>query len=120
MKEMLARTILVLARGHDAERAPLRHRLAGWVFRHFPGMITCGEFERFMLDYHEGSLPESQRREFETHMRLCGRCRHSLAGYRKAIAVGQRLFDDEMGPLPEEVPDSVVAAVVSAMNAPRN
>lgn len=117
MKELLARMVLRFARGHDAERAPRRHRLAGWVFRRFPGMITCSQFESFMIDYHEGELPQAQREDFERHMRLCGRCRHSVEGYRKAIELNRQLFASEEGPLPQEVPDQVVAAVISAMNA---
>ena len=116
MKKRLAMLILMFAHGHDAERAPLRHRLAGWVFRNFPGMITCAEFESFMIDYHDGALPEAQRQDFERHMEMCGRCRNSVQGYRRAIELGQRLFEGREGPLPEEVPDQVVAAVMAAMN----
>lgn len=117
MKMFLARMVLKLARGHDVERSPGKHRLAGWVFRRFPGMITCGQFEAFLIDYHEGDLPQAQREDFERHMKLCGRCRNSVEGYRRAIELNRQLFAGQDGPLPEDVPDQVVAAVISAMNA---
>lgn len=117
MKTLLARMMLTVARGHDADRSPRKHRLAGWVFRRLPGMITCGQFEAFIIDYHEGDLPQTQREDFERHMSLCGRCRNSVEGYRKVIELNRQLFAGQDGPLPDDVPDQVVAAVVSTMNA---
>jgi len=117
MKYLLAKLVLKLARGHHATKAPRRHRLAGWVFRNFPGQITCAEFEDYLMDYHEGDLPAPQVELFERHMKLCGRCQASLAGYVKSIELGQKLFESRDAPLPEEVPDHIISAVMDAMKA---
>lgn len=117
MKTAFARFALKFARGHDVRTAPLRHRWAGWVFRNFPGQISCAQFEQFLMDYHEGSLPPGQAKLFEGHLALCGQCRASYQGYRTSIELGQRLFADTDGPLPDEVPDHMVAAVLDVLKA---
>jgi anti-sigma factor RsiW len=117
MKTLLARLGLMFARGHDRKRAPARHRWAGFVFKRFPGQITCAEFETFIQDYYEGELPPEQIELFERHLSLCPQCRASYLGYRRSIELGQRLFADAAAPLPDDVPDHIVAAVVSAMKS---
>lgn len=117
MKNALAFFILMLTKGHGKNPEGFRHKVAGWVFRRFPGQITCADFEGFLLDYHDGTLPEPQRQLFETHMKMCSQCRASLRGYVRTIELGQQLFARREAPLPDEVPDHIVAAVVSAMKA---
>lgn len=117
MKYYLALFVLMFTKGHSKRPEGLRHRIAGWVFRNFPGQISCVEFEQFLMDYHEGILPGPQKDLFERHLKLCGQCRASLRGYMRSIELGQRLFETEQGPLPEEVPDHIVTAVASAMRA---
>ncbi|WP_417518957.1 anti-sigma factor family protein [Minwuia sp.] len=117
MKTLLGLIALAFARGHHADRAPLRHRYAGWVFRTLPGQITCQQFEDFLMDYREGDLPAAQTALFERHLSLCPQCRASYLGYVRSIELGQKLFAQAQGPLPEEVPDHIVAAVVSALDA---
>ena len=115
MSDPVVRFILRQMRGHGAER-PFRHRLVGLIFRNWPGMITCARFEQFLLDYHEGELPEPQRRLFEGHLEVCGLCRSSYEGYRRAIELGQRLFADYAdAPVPGDVPAELVAAVIEAL-----
>jgi hypothetical protein len=115
VKYLAALLVLGFTYGHSADHGRLRHRLAGWVFRRFPGQITCAEFETFLMDYHEGSLPDPQRELFERHLKLCSQCRASLRGYIRSIDLGRRLFETEQGPLPEHVPDHIVSAVAAAM-----
>jgi hypothetical protein len=117
VKRLLALFFLMFSRGHDRDRAPRRHRYAGWVFRTLPGMIDCATFERFLLDYYEGELPAAQAELFERHLSLCGQCRASYLGYVRSIEMGKRLFRDRDAPPPDEVPERLVAAVISAMNA---
>lgn len=117
MKTLLAWLILMFTKGHSSHPEGLRHRLAGWVFRSFSGQITCEQFEAFLLDYHEETLPPAQRSLFETHLKMCSQCRASLRGYIRSIELGQRLFGTGKGPLPAEVPDHIVTAVMTAMRA---
>lgn len=85
----------------------------GIMFKKMHGMITCVEFESFILDYLEGELPEGQRKIFEFHMRICRECREYLAAYQRSIELGQKVFtaDDD---LPADVPEDLVKAILDA------
>lgn len=115
MRDPLLAILTRMARGHARDRRGWRHRLAGMLFRHYPGLIDCRTFESFLMDYHEGTLAEPSRRRFERHLAMCGLCRASYRGYVRSIELGQRLFEGETGPLPEDVPPELVSAVISAM-----
>lgn len=117
MRIGLAYLLLMFTKGHSNHPEGVRHRLAGWVFRRFADQITCQQFESFLMDYHEGNLADPQRRLFETHLKMCSQCRASLRGYIRSIELGQQLFATQAGPLPEDVPDHIVSAVVMAMRA---
>lgn len=108
---LMSRTV----RGHLADRKSWRHRLSGWVFRNYPGLIDCGTFESFLMDYHEGTLEEAKRQRFERHLGMCSLCRASYKSYERSIQLGKRLFETETDPLPNDVPSELVNAVVSAM-----
>ncbi len=92
----------------------LRRRLKAWTMRRVPGMITCAEFERFVVDHYEGQLSERERRRFERHMAMCPPCRVSWRSYVKAVALGRRLFADEAADDPAPVDEDLVAAVLAA------
>lgn len=97
----------------------LRQRLKAVMMRRLPGMITCAEFERFVVDHYEGELGERERRQFERHMAMCPPCRVSWESYRKAVALGQRLFAEEERDDPAPVDEELVAAVLAARAASR-
>jgi hypothetical protein len=97
----------------------LRRRLKAVIMRRVPGMITCVEFERFVVDHYEGELSERQRRVFERHMAMCRPCRLDWESYCKAVALGQRLFAEEEHDAPAPVHDELVAAVLAARAAAR-
>ena len=100
-----------------AARPGLLRRIKGMMLRHMPLMITCAVFEGFILDYLEGDLPERQRRVFELHLKLCRECRDYLAAYRQATALGKAVFAEPAAPLPDEVPEDLVKAVLEARKA---
>ena len=91
--------------------------LKGMMLRHMPMMITCREFEDFILAYLEGELPERQRRQFDLHIRLCRECRDYLAAYRLSTELAKRAFKDPDEPLPKDVPDDLVKAILAAKDA---
>ncbi len=96
----------------------LKRRMQGIMFR-MPLMITCREFEDFIIAYFEGNLPKNQRRLFEIHLRFCRECREYLAAYKASMeAAKQGLSDDAMA-LPEEVPEDLIAAVIGSRDAPK-
>lgn len=88
--------------------------IKGVMLKSMPGMITCVEFETFLIDYMEGDLPARQRTVFEVHLKVCRECREYLAAYRQTIAVSGRAFEDHSAPVPRDVPEDLVAAILAA------
>ena len=97
----------------DQRPGGLMRRIKGAMMRHVHGMITCREFEEFVLAYLDGELPRRQARVFEWHMRLCRECREYLAAYRRSVELGQAVMGDS-GSLPADVPDDLVTAILDA------
>ncbi|MGI9426174.1 MAG: anti-sigma factor family protein, partial [Hyphomicrobiaceae bacterium] len=83
-------------------------KMKGLMLRYLPGMITCAEFDAFIVSYLDGGLPETQRRLFERHIRFCRECRDYLKAYRHTIALGKSAFPDPEGSPPDNVPDDLV------------
>ncbi|MES1256090.1 MAG: zf-HC2 domain-containing protein [Acidobacteriota bacterium] len=76
--------------------------------------MTCREFADFMADYVSGELTGEARDRFERHLHVCENCVRYLSGYRTTIALGRRAFDDADGPVPGDVPDALVKAILAA------
>jgi anti-sigma factor RsiW len=84
------------------------------MFRHVPLMLTCAELDGFLVDYFDGTLPRAQQRIFALHLLLCRECRSYLAGYRRTVALGQAVFTEPMEPVPADVPEALVRAILDA------
>ena len=95
---------------------PQSRRLHGAMFK-LPLMITCGEFEAFIMDYLDGSLPTIKRAVFKMHLFLCMDCQRYLAAYERSIALGKAAFDDPNDPVPADVPEDLVQAILAAKKA---
>ena len=80
-------------------------------------MITCAEFEDFVLSYLEGELPARQRSMFEWHIRLCRECREYLAAYQRAMELGRIVMSPPDEPVSEDVPEDLVKAILEARKA---
>ena len=89
----------------------------GMMFRRAPLMITCAEFEGFILDYLEGRLTPMQRRVFDLHLRICKDCRSYLQAYRRSVELGKAVFDHPDEAVPDEVPEDLVVAILEARAA---
>ena len=92
----------------------IRRRLKGWMLRRMHGMITCREFEEFILAYLDGELPARQANRFEWHLRLCRECREYLAAYRRAIEVGEAVLGAARDAVPDDVPEDLVKAILDS------
>ncbi len=79
-----------------------------------PGMITCREFESFVLDYVEGSLPKTQLKLFERHLKYCRECREYLAAYTTTKELSSSLRIDPDLPVSGEVPKNLIEAVLAS------
>ena len=80
-------------------------------------MITCNEFEEFVLSYLDGELPVKQRSMFEWHIRICRECREYLAAYQRSIELGQAVLHDPDQSLPADVPEDLIKAILKARKA---
>ncbi|MCH9672230.1 MAG: zf-HC2 domain-containing protein [Gammaproteobacteria bacterium] len=92
--------------------------MRSFVMRAMPGMITCREFEEFIGAYVEGELSVGQEKVFRRHLRVCRECREYLAAYELATALGQAAFPDPEAPLPDDVPEDLIRAIVDAQRSP--
>ncbi|MEX0880460.1 MAG: sigma-70 family RNA polymerase sigma factor, partial [Thermoanaerobaculia bacterium] len=78
-----------LRRAGAPARSRLRARITGIAGRYLPLMITCREFDGFIMDYLEGSLTGRERLLFEIHVRTCGECRKYLKRYQQTLSLGR-------------------------------
>ena len=85
-----------------------------FMFRSLPMMINCREFEAFLIDYFEDSLPKRQRLDLEMHMKLCRESREYLIAFKRSIDVSKRVFADLDEPTPVDVPEDLVRAIIDA------
>lgn len=96
----------------------MRRFLKGMMMRHMPDMITCVEFEEFILSYLDHTLPEAQRRRFERHIRFCRECRDYLAAYRRTVELEKAVFADQGAQVPGDVPEDLVTAILKVRDNP--
>lgn len=95
------------------EAAPTIGRIAkGVMMTYTPMMITCRQFEDFIMDYLEDALPKKTRRLFEFHIRTCRECREYLAAYQRTrdIAHASALVLT-LSDVPEDLIEAVAAAL---------
>ncbi len=76
-------------------------------------MLTCKEFDDFMVDYLEGGLPIWKKYMCWLHVKMCRECAYFIQQYRRVIALGQRAFDSPDNAVPDSVPDELVKAAMA-------
>lgn len=76
--------------------------------------MRCQELVEFLMDYLDGVLAESVRLRFEEHLQECPDCVAYLATYREAVRLGKGAYRDNEEPLPEDVPEDLVRAILHA------
>ncbi len=77
--------------------------------------MTCQEFVDFLMAYLDGELPTAQRDAFDEHMGLCPQCVTYLDTYRESVQLGrQALCESGDAPVPEDVPEDLVKAILAA------
>ena len=81
--------------------------------------MTCREFADVLADYLSGDMPAPTRRVFEEHLAICENCQKYLRSYEETVKLGRRAFDHD-GPVPDEVPDDLVKAVLAARGRARS
>lgn len=76
--------------------------------------MTCREFTAFLADYLAGELPGSQRQAFHAHLAECPSCVAYMNTYQETIRLGRAAFRSGGQDVPEEVPEDLVQAILSA------
>ena len=92
----------------------LMRRLKGFMLKRMYSMITCREFEDFIMNYLDGSLPGAQMRKFEWHLRICRECREYLAAYKRTIEIGKAVLGPAGDSVPKDVPEDLIRAVLDS------
>ncbi|MBM4383792.1 MAG: zf-HC2 domain-containing protein [Deltaproteobacteria bacterium] len=75
--------------------------------------MTCREFTEFLMAYLDGELASDVRSAFESHMFGCQTCVNYLESYQATIQLG-RVACAEDEPVPSDVPESLVQAILAA------
>lgn len=78
--------------------------------------LTCRELLDFLGAYLDGELAHDVRCDFERHLSLCPACTDYLASYRETIRL-THLDCDPDGPVPDEVPEDLVATILASRRA---
>jgi len=92
-------------------------KIKGAMLKWLPGMLTCMEFEEFLIGYMEGDISPAQRRVFEVHIKICRECREYMAAYKRTIEITGRAYQDGSAPVPQDVPEDLVQAISDARRA---
>jgi len=82
-------------------------------------MMTCREMTDFIMDYLNGELSPQQEELFALHMEACPPCRAYLATYQKTLELDRDAFTTPDGPVPEEVPEPLIDAILAARRIAR-
>lgn len=76
--------------------------------------MNCREFNDFLMAYLDGELSSAERATFEEHLAACPPCGVYVDQYRETVRLGRSICDDDAGPIPEDVPERLVQAVLKA------
>ena len=76
--------------------------------------MTCREFADFIMDYLSAELPPETRADFDHHLGICENCRKYLTSYEQTVKLGRRAFEDDDAPVPADVPQDLVQAILAA------
>ena len=66
---------------------------------------TCKEITALLLDYLNGTLSPSVKRDFKRHLRICPDCVNFLNTYKKTVTVSGSVHSEE---LPVKVRENIL------------
>lgn len=76
--------------------------------------MTCKQLTEFIVDYRSGALPPAVRVEFDSHLAECADCVRYLQTYEDTIRMARGAFAATDDPLPPNVPEQLVQAILAA------
>jgi len=74
--------------------------------------MTCREFIEFLWQYLSKDLSADERAQFEAHLARCAPCVRYLKSYQETIRAGKGSFTNLDDPVPAEVPEELVYAIL--------
>ncbi|MGE0821604.1 MAG: anti-sigma factor [Candidatus Binatia bacterium] len=77
-------------------------------------MLTCRQFIEFLMDYLSRNLPMAAHAQFEYHLSDCPECMAYLREYQTTIDLSKMPFSALDSPVPPEVPEELIAAILNA------
>jgi anti-sigma factor RsiW len=79
-------------------------------------MLTCREFDEFMVDYLDGELPVWQKYMCWLHVKMCKECAYFVQQYRRTLALEKSAFASPEDAVPDSVPEDLVRAAIARRN----
>ena len=76
--------------------------------------MNCREMVDFLMAYVDEELPEAQRQAFDAHLGDCPPCISYLDSYRESVRLGKAVCQQEEGPVPDDVPEALIQAILAA------
>lgn len=79
-------------------------------------IISCREFDEFIVSYLDGTLPTRQRMLFQGHLAMCSKCRRYLKRYKQTMNLAKIAYE----PIKQDrsdVPDDLVKSIMNAKRA---
>lgn len=96
----------------------IRRFFTYWAIKLTHGMLTCGEADRFMVDYIDYKLDPDVRKRFEDHLANCACCKHFLKAYQRTIELSRGYGEPATLANAPKMPDAVRAAILAARKPP--
>ena len=84
-----------------------------------PRDLTCRELVDFLMAYLDDELDPPALESFEAHLAECEDCLRYLQSYEATVRLERQAFETPDAPLPDEVPQELVAAILEARRASR-
>ena len=78
--------------------------------------LSCRDFVEVIMAWLDGELEARSRELFDAHLAVCPDCVNYLDSYEKTVALGKCICDpdDPNAPVPDDVPEDLVRAVLAA------
>jgi anti-sigma factor RsiW len=76
--------------------------------------MTCREFIEFLWQYLSEELSPAERATFAEHLARCSPCVRYLKSYEDTIKLGKAGFTHPEDPVPTNVPEELIQAILSA------
>lgn len=95
-------------------RSPLLRLMKRGMLKWVPGMITCVEFEHFVVDYLDNTLPDPKLKVFERHLKICPECVDYIEHYKQTLELAARCMEDAAFDNAGNPPEDLVSAILAA------